>query len=101
MWFARVLVLLGAVVVLGCGPSAPPPPDAQTEADGMVQEIKAALEGYAESGEGLAEAGGILEGLKDVDAEKAASISKDLDAMRTLTDPGEKKAKAKEIASKL
>ena len=97
MSFVRIFLLLSMFAVLGCGPGAPAPVDADTQSDALVQALKEALE----SGQGFGEARGILSSLESVDAAKAASISAELDALDALTDPGEKAAKAKEIASKL
>lgn len=101
MSIVRIFLLLGMVAILGCSSGAPVPVDANTEADGLVQEVKAALESIDEDGGGFAEVRGILSALEEVDAAKAESISNELDALDALTDPGEKQAKAKEIAAKL
>ena len=99
MWMVRFCFLLGMVAVLGCGSETRPP--AEPEGDALTKEVKQALENVAETGEGLGEARGVLESLKEIDAAQADRISKDLDALEALSSPDEKKAKAKEIADKL
>lgn len=105
MWFARFVLLLGVVVVLGCGSGAPKPPSAEEEADTLKQDMTMVLEDIAKTGD-LEEAGPDLrlmveEGLRESDSAKADSISKELDALEALTSPAQIKAKAKEIISKL
>ena len=102
MSFVRIFLLLGMFAIVGCGSGENAAPvDADTEVSGLVQDVKTALEAYGEEGAGYGEVRGVLSALEGIDPAKAASIATELDALDALTDPAEKQAKAKEIASTL
>jgi len=103
MSFLRLLVLLAVVaVVVGCGPSAEsvtPPPERSP-----AETVKAVLEQAAETGQGgsaLGEMMDALEKMKATDAEKAGALEEDANALMSMSDPAEIKAKAKEMLGKL
>lgn len=105
MRLVRFFLLLGMVAVLGCGSGGPVPPSAEAEAETLKNDMTMILEDVAKTGD-LEEAGPELrmmvdEQLREADAAKADSISKELDALEALSAPGEIKAKAKEIITKL
>ncbi len=100
MRFARVLMLLVAVCLIGCGPSETTqkvtPPDAQTE-------VKSALQSVADTGEidsGLIVVGEQFESMKATDAAKAEELLKDLEELQGLSGDAAKK-KATEVLGKL
>ena len=104
MWLARFFVLLGMVVLLGCGPESTATGGPESEADGLVDSVKSALQDVADTGqigEGFGEARGMTDELKETDPERGNKLSADLDALEALATPDERKAKAQEIVDSL
>ena len=101
MWFARLLLVLGMVALVGCGPKET---TEQVEEPASQDQVKSALENVVETGEvdsGLMTAREQLEAMQATDAAKAEELLKDLDALESLRDPAQIKAKAKEMVDKL
>lgn len=99
MWLTRILVVLGLLVMLGCGSgetvqSVTPP----------TNQAKPVLESVSQTGvvdSGLVVVREELEKMKATDAAKAEGLLKDLDQLERMTDVARIKAKAKEMAAKL
>ncbi len=96
MGYFRIVMLLVAVVVLGCSESRSVTPPAEVPA---VQAAKGMLEEIGETGELGSGAMELRENLEKVDGSQ--SLLSDLDALEGLTDPAQIKEKAKAMASKL
>ncbi len=98
----RFLVLLGAVAVVGCGPSAQLSGTAEEKAPSDI--VKETLEQIAESGQSGSEVGAMmvaLEEMRATDAATADALIEDGNALMATSDPEAVKAKAKEMLAKL
>lgn len=102
MSFSKFLVLLAAIVMVGC-------PAGQTEVgvqapEAGTSEAKTLLEEIAETGEVSSAVMTIREGLEALqatDAAKADGLLTELDELEAMSDAEAIKAKAKEMADKL
>ncbi len=103
MWIARVLLLLSAIMLAGCGANGGTPV-VDTPTGPIQSDIRPGLEGIAQTGS-LDSLGDIREaveyGLKPVDAAKAAMLTKELDTLQSQSSREAAKAKAAEILSQL
>lgn len=99
MWLKRFCVVMGLLVMLGCGngetvQSVTPP----------TNQAKQVLESVAQTGildSGMVIVQEELEAMKATDAAKAEALLKDLDQLQKMSDAPRIKAKAKEMAGKL
>jgi hypothetical protein len=101
MWFSRLLLVLGMVALLGCGPQET---TEKVEALSSQSQVKAALETLAETGQmdsGVMLIQEQLEAMKETDSAKATELLADLEALMPLKDPAEIKAKAQAMIDKL
>lgn len=101
-WSKCSCVLLLVALAWGCSKTSAPPP---TQAAPSSANAKAALKHVADTGEvgsGLDDVRTYLEDLKKSDAAKADPLLKDLGTLSSKGgNPGEAKAKAKELMEKL
>lgn len=103
-------VLLGLVVLAGCsqqGAEHQVPistPGATEKAAAPAEDLKGQLESLAELGEmmpGMETIADNIEAIKATDAEKGSALQKDFEELQSLSDPGQVKAKAKQMLGKL
>lgn len=98
----KFLVLLVAVAVVGCGPSAQLTGSVEEKAPADV--VKETLEQIAESGQAGSEIGPMMTALGEMEATDAAlaqTLRTDGNALMGMGNPDAVKAKAKEMLAKL
>jgi len=100
MAWKKLIVLLIAAVVVGCGG----PTSVKVDAPSAGQEVKSMLQSMAEEGapfSGWEDIGRHIAELKKTDPDKAAAVEAGVAEINGMTDAAARKAKAKELAEGL